>query len=151
MCLIVDVNVAPNIFLTEDDPDFKYVHERLFAKTGMKVTLVYGGKLLDEYRYNAEILALLLALDRAGKARKVADADVNAECDALEKADLCQSNDHHIIALAKTGNVRLLCSRDQALTSDFTSKHLLDNPRGKVYKHDTHRALLRAACKPTPP
>lgn len=151
MCLIVDVNVAPNVFLTKDDLDFKYVHERVFAKTGVKVSLVYGGNLLDEYRHNAEILALLLALDRASKARKVADTDVNAECVALEKADLCQSNDHHIIALARVGNVRLLCSRDQALTNDFTCKHLLDNPRGKVYKHDTHRALLRAACKPAPP
>ncbi len=151
MCLIVDVNVAKNVFLVDDDPDFKYVHERVFATSGMKVTLVYGGKLLDEYRRMPNVYRLLLELDRAGKTRKVSDADVNAECVTLEKADLCRSNDHHIIALARVGKVRLLCTDDADLIDDFNSKHPLDKPRGKVYTLDTHRALLRKACKPAPP
>jgi hypothetical protein len=148
MCLIVDVNIAPNVLLTDHDPDFLHVHNRLFATKGPTAKLVYGGKLVEEYGHNEGIRRILRELDRAGRTRKIPDEDVENECVVVESMNECQSNDHHIIALARVGKVRLLCSRDHALIADFTNKKLLDSPRGKVYQYASHRELLTRFCKP---
>lgn len=44
-----------------------------------------------------------------------------------------QSNDIHIIALARVSGARLLFSNDTALHKDFRNKDLIDQPRGKVF------------------
>ena len=48
-----------------------------------------------------------------------------------------KSNDIHILALAKAGNVKLLCSNDVHLHKDF--KGVI---HGKVYKDRRHSKLL---------
>ena len=146
MCLIVDINVAHKVLLVSDDPDFKDVHICLFTNSNPKASLVYGGKLTDEYSTNHEIVKKLVELDRAGRARKVDDDHVNKEMEWIIQSELCKSDDEHIIALARVSSVRLLCSHDKDLHSDFTNKALLDKPRGKVYQKPRHKNLLRKFC-----
>jgi len=147
MCLIVDINVAEAVFLKEDDPNFCEVHKLLFTTTSSPVRLVYGGKLTEEYKKNGDVFRVLLALDRAGRTRTVPGALIEAECAVIGKLPECTSNDIHILALARVGNVRLLCSNDQALRNDFKNKALLDKPRGKVYSDPSHKLLLVRFCK----
>ncbi|MCI0490774.1 MAG: hypothetical protein L0229_29625 [Blastocatellia bacterium] len=146
MCLIVDVNVAHRVLLVSDDPDFKDVHICLFTNSNPKGSLVYGGKLTDEYSRNHEIIRTLVKLDQAGRARKADDDLVNEEMERIIQSGLCESNDEHIIALARVGRVRLLCSHDKDLHADFTNKALLDKPRGKVYQKPRHKNLLSRFC-----
>lgn len=147
MCLIVDVNVASKVLLTPDDPDFRDVHTSLFKNKKPKASLVYGGKLVDEYSRNLAVRRMIAVLDRAGRTRKIDNDSIEKEIEIVIQTGLCISNDKHIIALARVGKVRLLCSHDKALHTDFTNKALLDKPRGKVYQNRRHQKLLEKFCK----
>lgn len=146
MCLIVDTNVAHRILLRKDDADFKDVHARLFAVKQPTAVLVYDGRLAREYAGNDRIRRAVVGLDRNGGAIRVSDALVEQETASALASGLCQSDDEHIIGLARAANVRLLCSHDRALHADFTNRALLSNPRGKVYQTRRHRPLLREFC-----
>lgn len=146
MCMIVDANIAHRTLLEENDPDFGEIHESLFANTMPNAKLVYGGHLTTEYNRSDRLRRIVAQLDRAGRARQIKDDPVNRESVQVENSGLCRSNDFHIIALARIGHVRLLCSLDQALHTDFTNHLLLSKPRGKVYQNRTHAALLRRFC-----
>lgn len=113
-----------------------------------RVKMVYGGtRLVMEYASNQEVLRVLAELDRAGGTRRVADHEVDAEAARLESEGLCRSNDHHVIALARTAGVRLVCTGDQTLCEDVTDRMLLDGPRGHVYRSRKHRPLLVRFCR----
>ncbi|SPE26752.1 hypothetical protein SBA3_1300008 [Candidatus Sulfopaludibacter sp. SbA3] len=53
------------------------------------------------------------------------------------------SNDHHVLALAITSGARTLATLDNELAQDFKNKNIIDNPRGSVYRDQTHARLLR--------
>src|SRR4051812_21008296 len=112
MCLIVDANVASSTFAPEPAPEFKPILDAL--RSG-EATAVYGGKLTEEYAKLGPVRRFIAALDRAGRARQVPAAQIEAEMVSLQVSGSCRSNDHHILAIARVGRVRLLCSRDQAL------------------------------------
>jgi hypothetical protein len=147
MPIIVDINIAHKVFKV-GDPDFGVVNQGLFnTGKGIKVRLVYGGKLKREYERSHAILNVVIELDRAGKASVVPDRDVDREETLVSTMDVCVSDDPHIIALARVSGVRLLCSHDTDLHTDFTNKILLNNPRGKVYQCSKHAHLLRKYCR----
>jgi len=147
MCLIVDVNVAREVFSAPDEPDFADVRKALFSSKPPVVKIVYGGRLREEYLRLEDVRRALVVLDRAGRLRAIPDAEVGAETASVEALGLCVSNDTHIIALARVAGVRLLCSRDQALHTDFSNKKLVDGPRGKVYQNASHKHLIRQFCR----
>ncbi len=146
MCLIIDVNVAHRALLTPNDPDFHPVHASLFSNRAIIGKLVYGGELSREYSRNGSIRRTVALLDRAGRAIKINDGDVDEETALLQRNGSCVSDDPHIIALAAISGTRLLCSHDRDLHADFTNKALLDRPRGKVYQYARHEKLIRHFC-----
>lgn len=147
MCLIVDANVVNRVFLVADDPDFKDLYASLFATRKPVAKVIYGGKLIAEYyRSHHDVIKILLQLDQAGRATKVDDSLIDSEHKLIIKMKVCKSNDTHIIALARAEKVRLLCSHDKNLGTDFKNKTLLNNPRGKVYKNTKHNTLLDKFC-----
>jgi hypothetical protein len=108
--------------------------------------LVYGGDLKREYLRSPKAMNVIAGLDRAGRARKVSDSDVDAETTVVRSSGLCKSNDPHVIALARIASVRLLCSLDQNLHTDFTNNKLLSKPKGRVYQNETHAHLIARYC-----
>ena len=148
MCLIVDINVAEAVLLQDNDPDFQDLHRHLFTTKAPPAQLVYGGRLTEEYEVNRDIRRILRVLDQAGRTRIVSNDLIETECQVLEQLGVYESNDVHILALARAGKVRLLCTRDKALQNDFRNKAILDNPRGKVYTDRSHQHLLVRFCKP---
>jgi hypothetical protein len=145
MCVIVDVNVASRVLLRGDDPDYGALHNSLFGDKRPIARLAHGGKLTKEYLKNDRLRRVLVALSRAARTRLVADKIIESETRRV--AHLCTCNDKHVIALARAGGVRILCSDDRNLRMDFGSKILLDRPRGKVYRHPEHQSLLIRYCK----
>jgi len=143
MCLIIDANVVHKIF-PEPTADFAPVHK---AVVGGRARIVYGGELTREYQQMRHFHRLLLRLDQQGGARQVADSEVDAETARLHDAGLCASDDQHIVALARVSRVRLLCSEDDALTTDFRNPALLSHPRGSVYRRASHAHLIRRHCQ----
>lgn len=146
MCMIVDVNVASKVFFLPEDPDFCEVHESLFTGKMPNAKIVFGGHLGVEYSQSGKIRKMVLQLAAAGKAMRIDDHAVNNEQVQIANSGLCRSDDPHIIALARVSAVRLLCSHDRNLHSDFTNHLLLSNPRGKVYQNRSHTNLLRRFC-----
>jgi hypothetical protein len=137
MCLITDV-----MFLSSStDDDKKPVFDWLMSDK-ISGRLVVGGRLKSELSKFQKGGSLMRLLDRRGRLRKIEDEKVNIETQRLQKNNLCKSTDHHIIALARISGARLLCSKDKNLQIDFKNKHLINNPRGHVYKTAEHADLI---------
>jgi hypothetical protein len=147
MCLIIDANVVHKVF-PEPHQDFEPVHRALVSR---RARLAYGGELRREYVQIGWFRRLLLRLDQMGSARKVPDSPVDAETERLATGRLCRSDDPHVIALARVGRVRLLCSDDADLCLDFRDPALISGPRGNIYRRREHADLLRAHCEPGVP
>jgi hypothetical protein len=146
MCrLIVDVNVATRVLVASNDPQFDSLHRSLFGTRRPNPVLVYGGHLTVEYRRNNTLTRILRELDRAGRAEAASDIDVDAEAGRLRDGGTLNSDDPHILALARVSGARLLCSEDKALRGDFKNKAILD-PRGKLYSKASHRRVLTHNC-----
>jgi hypothetical protein len=141
VCVIIDANLAFCIFTSVPEDDFRPVFEGLHApdKNGC---VVYGGKLANELSSRTASRRYLLELSRAGRARLIPEDIVQSEEEDLTRSRLCQSNDPHVIALARVSGARTLCSHDQKLHQDFRNAKLISNPRGRVYQNATHMPLL---------
>ena len=143
MCLILDVNNALAVLLPTGPEDFEPIRNGIDKG---KVRLVSGGKLSREYAKSNHVLRLFNELVRAGKARRVEDNLVDEEAEKIETVGNCRSNDQHILALAIVGNIRLLCTNDNDLISDFTNAKIL-SPKGNVFRYKSHQHLIRKHCE----
>ena len=149
MCAIVDVNNCHKIFgnLEQRTPAGHYFLDWLEGASGK---LILGGT-----KFNSEIgkvghyIDWLKTAARTGHAHRVKDHLVDTAERELAADDVCQSDDLHLIALARIGGARLLFSEDHDLHEDFGNPSLVASPRGKVYStrfdHEVsaeHRRLL---------
>jgi hypothetical protein len=141
MCLIIDPNVVHKLF-SKPTADYAPVIE---AIENQKARVVYGGYITVEYR-RMGFSKVLLRLDQQGSTRPVPDDRVNAETSRLIESGVCRSDDPHIVALAIVGKVRLLCSEDNLLATDFTNTQILAKPPGNVYKRAAHSHLISKHC-----
>ena len=140
MCAIIDANVGPEVFGDDRTPRGRLLYEWLTrGRTGR---LVVGGKLLRELRQYGKFKVWLNEAISAGRARRIRDAVVDSETEAIRAGQSCRSNDHHILALARVSGARLLFTNDRYLEKDFKDRSLVPDPRGKIYKDATHSRLL---------
>lgn len=142
MCLIIDACVTHRV-INLADRDYEPVRASLLTS---KQILVVGGQLRLEYIQYPPFRRFLAELDRKGRVRTVSDVDIDAATAEVEASGECESNDAHLIALARVTGARVLCSEDTKATRDFKRKSLLDRPRGKVYQNRKHRHLLTDSC-----
>ena len=142
MCLIIDANVVPKVFVPGRSSDFQPIRVALEER---RAVAVYGGKLAREYRDMATLWRIILEYDRQGMLRKVSDTAVDDRTEDVCERGVCRSNDPHIIALALESGVRLLCSHDKKLHADFTDPDIL-KPAGSIYQKPSHRHLIRKHC-----
>ncbi len=141
MCLIIDANCAVETLTNAPSPEFEPVIRAIMSN---KAVMVRGGeKLTLEYKRLPMVWRFIVALDRAGKSIVVSDSEVNRVHQLLKVANTLQSDDPHIIALAQVSGARLLCSKDQALHTDFGNKAFVDEPRGSIYQNKSHAKLLK--------
>lgn len=147
MCLIIDVNVLPSVLKPEDDDPFRPVNAALLERRAIAV--LGGTTLKKEYWKLVNYRGLLAEFARSGFLHRLSsenDALVDAAESRLKKAKSCRSDDPHVIALAQVRRVRLLCSRDKALATDFTDPDLIADPRGNVYREPDHSHLIEKHC-----
>jgi hypothetical protein len=142
MCLILDANCLHKVF-PDVDAEFIPIYEALMSGNAK---LVLGGtKLKNEYALLSKAWRMVVALDKAGRMKKVNDSLVDTKEAELNASGLLKSDDPHVMALAMVSGVRLLCSHDQNLHTDFTNPTLL-HPRGSVYQNSSHKHLIRKHC-----
>ena len=119
------------------DPELKPLWDWIASEQGR---LAVGGLLLTELLRVGSARRLLRNWVRTGRARITPTDEVAAETRAIE--DDCQSNDAHVIALARVSGARLLCSSDGDLHTDFRNPALISRPRGSIYQTSDHTHLL---------
>lgn len=142
MCVIVDANLAAAVFGNSGLADFRPVVEWISSpkKNGQ---LVAGGQLVDELSRVAGARRYLRSLQQAGRVRLIPDEEVRKEERRVHNSGLCQSNDHHVIALARVSGARTLCSNDRDLCRDFKNPQIISKPRGHIYRNSRHIHLLK--------
>ena len=135
MCAILDTNTAHEVFgskTTEAGEGF-----REWIRRGNK--LVVGGKLKEEllrgvpgfHKWASE--GQRASGQRNSRLENVDDNRVNKKTEEIKQRDDLQSDDPHIIALARVSGARLLFSNDKDLQDDFGNSEITNNPRGKIY------------------
>lgn len=146
MCLILDTNRIVDVLGNSHAPKYKRLRDAILGSP-RRARLVLGGELSREYLDLRTYLRLFQELERAGAIRRIPDNDVDAEEDRVVKLGICASDDPHIIALARVGHCRLLCTEDRKLIEDFGNPKLLSRPRGRIYTPKQHRTLIDSACR----
>lgn len=135
MCIIIDANVASKVFALSPSKDPRAVIDWVDFGGGK---MVLGGRLKQEIFKVSLASRWIKERIRSGKIKWVSDTDIDSEEKRLKESATCNSNDHHIIALARCCTARILYSQDRNLHQDFTNPVLVNNPRGAVYTTARH-------------
>ena len=131
MCVIIDANIASDVFGKNGPESTKELYNRIKSET---LKFVVGGKLRQELdRVSTYVQDVIRQALIAGNCISVNNAEIDKKIQQITKAQRFTSNDQHIIALAQVSGARLLCSYDKDLHEDFKNKELIDNPRGRIY------------------
>jgi len=152
MCLILDANRFGEALSTPPNPDYRPIIDWLTASTSAGMVVFGGTKFLREIDRSTRARRWFIELQRAGRAKSIDRAAVDAEEKALRARGLCFSDDEHLVALARTSGARVFCTEDAALFKDVRNPALLSKPRGRVYRTKRHVALLchNARCQRPP-
>ena len=115
MCttVIIDASVFGGIA----GPEYAALHSWLDRRHGV---LAYTGKgrYAEEFDRDPRMLRLLGEYRRAQLVKQVPAETVRRAEGTLDESTM-QSNDPHVLALAKASDAEILCSRDRALQRDF--------------------------------
>ncbi|MCY4223365.1 MAG: PIN domain-containing protein [Bacteroidetes bacterium] len=131
MCAILDANVVHEVFKNGEDDAGKQFFRWINGGLGR---LVIGGRLTDELSHaSVNFRQWAKTAIKRGIIRTVRIDQIHQTEKDLIAGGNTQSNDIHIIALARVSGARLLFSNDTALHKDFRNKDLIDQPRGKVF------------------
>jgi len=155
MCAILDANVVTKVFGSRSSTEGRQFFDWLDSRKGR---LVIGGKVKRELYQHGDFerwardesrAKRLVAYDRESKKMRFAsvveynDTEIEAEILKIKEQKLpFDSNDLHVIALARVSGARLLYSEDKFLRKDFKKKHLVNSPRGKLYSKANHKRLV---------
>ena len=116
MCVIVDANVSHEVFGGIERPEAGKFFADWLAR-GNK--LVVGGKLLRELSDHSKFRQWFRAAQSKGRTVRVDDDAVEREIMRIAPERDWESNDLHVIALARLSGTRLIFTNDQALQNDF--------------------------------
>ena len=149
MCAIVDTDVWGQVFGDNPSEAGKFFR----AWLNRRGRLAVGGHLYRELIVNRSFRAWVGTALTVGHARRIRDAEVDAESEGLRQRGNYRSTDPHILALARVSGARLLFSNDGRLHEDFRNRDIIgDGVRGRVYRtvepenllEDSHRRLLNS-------
>ena len=142
MCLILDTNMFGGF--TSNHEDMRPIHNWLEKKNG-KIVYTKHGKYAQEIDGDAKMARYLQDDIRGGSenTKLIAKEKIMEAAKELKGVHM-QSNDRHILALAKAAGVTLLVSRDKNLHTDF--KRIIG---GTIYQNMDHKHLLTPdTCSP---
>ena len=131
MCAILDNSVRDIVF-GANPPKAARAFRRWIEKD-RRIRLVVGGHLKKELSGKQSVKEWLSEGESQGFVQLVDDKEVNTEAARLKNGALCESNDQHVIALARVSGARLLYTDDRTLERDFHNGRLISRPGGTIY------------------
>ena len=135
MCMILDNNTWGDFL--KNKPDMQPIHKWL-EKTGK---LIYSNH-IEFKELSPKYIRNLQEYKRKKKAELISSEIVKKGIEEIQKeikkkSQKIQSNDIHILGLAKVKNIKLLCTKDKDLHKDF--KKII---KGNIYQNKNHQKLL---------
>ena len=146
MCVIVDNDVRDEVFGGAGSEAGKYLFDWLSDGRGK---LAVGGKLRRELSGSSRFVRWMKTAQLVGRVVSVEDERVDRESDLILEGGLCESNDPHVLALARVSGSRLLFTNDRRLQKDFRNQRIIRRPRGVVYTTRVDKKLTDVPCRPT--
>ena len=141
MCVILDNSARDNVFSRRrGTPVGRQLLEWLDE---FRTSLVVGGKLYDELAGSGVFLGWAANAIKDGRLRVFKRDAVDRETAELAGNWLGESDDEHVIALARVSKARVLYAHDSDLRDDFRNPALISNPRGRLYPLDESSAATR--------
>ena len=101
-----------------------------------------GGGFTDEVGESKKYIQKLVEYLRPGRADLIPCEKFADDEEFLKNSNLLNSNDPHVLALARHTGTRLLYTGDFKLIQDFKNSKVINKPRGKVYSNSTNANLL---------
>ena len=142
MCMIIDANRLGGFLADPVHEDAAPIRDWLDRRGG-RIVFSTGGKFAREV--GRSLRNKLADYVRAGKAIRIPPERFANDEIALEP--MINSDDPHVLALARETGVRLLYTGDGDLIADFKDERLINHPRGSVYSRASNANLLtRSAC-----
>lgn len=139
MCAIVDINVVHQCLGKGRTEAGKFFFDWLLNGG---ILVVGGSKFEAEIRNDSRFLRFVNERRQSGKVRQGIDRDkVDAEQQRLVRLKICDSDDQHILALARVSDTRILFTNDDALQNDFRNPSIINRPRGQVYTTAVHKEV----------
>ncbi len=145
MCIIIDVNVIPSVFLpeTKNHSEFKPVHDWFFGPNGK---IIFGGS-----KYKAELSAmrsyqsLFVSYAKINKVAYLKDEIVDEIQEKVEsKIDDPDFDDPHIIAIVTASKCGIVCSNDKRSYQFIKNPDFY--PKGvqvpRIYSNASNKDLL---------
>lgn len=143
MCIIIDANVLSKFLSDPPDADAAPIHDWIKNKGGTIIFSTSGKFAAEVGRKARERLRVLV---QRNVAQRVSAKNFQIDADFLK--NLIKSDDEHILALARLTGARILYTANRNLMRDFTSKEIIDKPRGKIYSSWKNKTLLtKNTCK----
>ena len=139
MCAIVDINVVHQGLGRERTEAGKFFFDWLLNGG---ILVVGGSKFESEIRRDSKFLRFVNERRQSGKVRQgIKRGEVDAEQNRLIGRNICESNDEHILALARVSNTRILFTNDDALQNDFRNPSIISRSRGQIYTTAVHKEV----------
>ena len=139
MCAIVDINVVHQGLGRNRTEAGKFFFDWLLNGG---ILVVGGSKFVSEIRRDSKFLTFVNERRQSGKVRQgINRAEVDDEQNRLIGLKICDSDDQHILALARVSGTRILFTNDDALQKDFRSPNIINSPRGQIYTTAVHREV----------
>ena len=130
MCVILDASARDDVFGQGRTTVGKEFFEWLETRQAL---LVLGGHLTDELVGSRAFERWAETAINDGRIKVFDKNEVDRETDVLAGSWLGQSDDQHVIALARVSRARILYASDVDLREDFKNPALVANPYGRLY------------------
>ena len=140
MCVIIDASICTDFCTRPKSTGFTRVHSWLDSGKGRIV--IGGTKYRKELSGIGDAMRLLAGYAQAGIAIQYSDAPIDAEAAQIERESVHNSDDEHVLALARVSGARILCTDDRDLMSDFKDVNLVPKPRGRVFPPNSRKFRL---------
>lgn len=134
MPLVIDTNRAGDF----TKPFNGHAKEILLRVKSKRITIAVGGKLYKELS-STKLIDLLLALQSAGRLKRLNDEDCDRLTAELENNELLRSDDPHVVANVIISNAELTYTEDQLLMADLRNRSIL--------RHKTKILTLRTPVR----
>ena len=139
MCIIVDASRMGDFINPKHDDSAPI---RKWLQNGGKLVFSTGGGFTYEVGASKKYKQKLVEYLRSGRAVLIPCEKFASDEEFLKNSNLLNSNDPHVLALARYTGTRLLFTGDSQFIQDFKNSKVINKPRGKVYSNSTNANLL---------